>query len=178
MLGGDFEEFAGGGWIGLGEGAVCHEEGDGGDLLTGGGGGGGFAGGIEEGFAGDFALAVAGEIAGCGGGGLEVEEVGELVGGGGGGGPGCGLLGEVVLEGLACFGALLGGELEEGGEEGDFVLLGELLGGGLKLGGGGGDLFELEEGESAGVVEGGVMGVELVGFFVVGKGAVEVADLP
>ena len=92
-------------------------------------------------------------------------------------GPGCGLLGEVVVKGLTGFGALIGGELEEGGEEGDFALLGELAGGGLKLGGGGGDLLELEEGESAGVVEGGVSGVEVVGFFVIGEGAVEVADL-
>ena len=101
-----------------------------------------------------------------------------MVGGGRGFGFGRGLFGEVVLEGLAGFGELVGGELEEGVEEGDFALLGELAGGGLKLGGCGGDLLELEEGESAGVVEGGIPGVELVGFFVVGKGAVEVADLP
>ena len=178
VLGGDLEEFADGGGIGLGEGAVCHEEGNGGDLLTGGGVGGGAAGGIEEGLAGEFALAVAGEVAGGGRGVLEIEEVGELVGGGRGFGFGRGLFGEVVLEGLAGFGELVGGELEEGVEEGDFALLGELAGGGLKLGGCGGDLLELEEGESAGVVEGGIPGVEVVGFFVVGKGAVEVADLP
>ena len=115
VLGGDLEEFADGGGIGLGEGAVCHEEGNGRDLLTGGGGGGGAAGGIEEGLAGEFALAVAGEVAGGGRGVLEIEEVGELVGGGRGFGFGRGLLGEVVLEGLAGFGALMGGELEKGG---------------------------------------------------------------
>jgi hypothetical protein len=106
---------------------------------------------------------------------LEIEEVGELVGGGLG--VSRGLLGKVVLKGSAGFGALIGGELEKGGEEGDFALLREFAGGGLKLGGGGGDLLELEEGQSPGVVEGRVLGVELVGFFVVGKGAVEVADL-
>ena len=44
---------------------------------------------------------------GVGGGGLEIELVGVSVG--------VGLLGEVVLEGLAGFGALMGGELEKGG---------------------------------------------------------------
>lgn len=152
---------------------MCHEEGNGSDLLTGGGGGGGAPGGIEEGLVGQFPLAIAGKVAGCGCGGLDVEEVGELVGGG----RGFGLLGEVVVEGLAGFGELIGGELEEGGEEGDFAFLGELAGGCLKLGGGCGDLPDLQEGESAGVVEDGVFGVELVGFFVVGEGAVEVVDL-
>ena len=77
VLGGDLEEFADGGGIGLGGGAVCHEEGNGGDLLTGGGRGGGAAGGIEEGLAGQFALAITGKVAGGGRGGSDVEEVGE-----------------------------------------------------------------------------------------------------
>ena len=102
-----------------------------------------------------------------------MEEVGELVGGGGG----FGFLGKVTLEGLAGFGVILGGELQEGGEEADFALLRELRGGGFELRGGGRDLPELEEGESAGVGQGGVARIEGGGFLVVGEGAFKVVDL-